>query len=393
MLPSQMKPAFDGTFPCTLVTSTQDEVPNITNLSRVWYIDEDHVAIANQFLNKAESNLKQNPLASIKIANPNDLYHWELTVKYIHSEMEGPLFEAMRHDLHTVSWMAGFSNSVNLRAAMIFQVTSIRKCLEEILHLAPAPELFADLLQALGTEFEWNRLSYWVTREDSASLQLSASRGVPGAGTNTSALEPMKRLAGLVAAERRIIRLINIRSQIRYLHHINSEEENRFQDGGSAYPGTMLPTSFFAFPIMAFDSVIGIVCYEETEANKDSITRIDNDYITLLSRKIGETLSTMTYVVEKDREPFFKQVIERTRLEWTKAKDPFHTVLSARERQVSIYVAKGHTNAEIAQALFVSIRTVTTHLERVFLKLQVTSRTALTRYIIEKGLLTDQTEG
>lgn len=39
---------------------------------------------------------------------------------------------------------------------------------------------------------------------------------------------------------------------------------------------------------------------------------------------------------------------------------------SARERQVSVYVAKGHTNAEIAKALFVSPRTVTTHLERIF---------------------------
>ncbi|UUZ83848.1 response regulator transcription factor [Paenibacillus sp. P26] len=84
--------------------------------------------------------------------------------------------------------------------------------------------------------------------------------------------------------------------------------------------------------------------------------------------------------------------MERARLQWAKETDPFHSSLSARERQVAVEVAEGYTNAEIAKRLFISPRTVTTHLERIYQKLDVPSRAALTRYVIEKGPLPEDTE-
>lgn len=57
--------------------------------------------------------------------------------------------------------------------------------------------------------------------------------------------------------------------------------------------------------------------------------------------------------------------------------------LSPREREVGLLVADGCTNQQIAEKLFLSVRTVETHLSRVFAKLGVTSRvgvaTALNR--------------
>jgi len=49
-------------------------------------------------------------------------------------------------------------------------------------------------------------------------------------------------------------------------------------------------------------------------------------------------------------------------------------------------VAQGRTNREIAEALVVSERTVTTHLDHIFTRLGVSSRTAVAAFALRHGL-------
>jgi DNA-binding NarL/FixJ family response regulator len=51
--------------------------------------------------------------------------------------------------------------------------------------------------------------------------------------------------------------------------------------------------------------------------------------------------------------------------------------LTAQEREIAILAAKGMTNKDIAARLFLSDRTVATHLYRVFPKLGIATRAAL----------------
>ena len=58
--------------------------------------------------------------------------------------------------------------------------------------------------------------------------------------------------------------------------------------------------------------------------------------------------------------------------------------LSPRELEVAKLVAHGLANTEIAQRLFISPRTVTTHLQHVYERLGISSRTALARWFLEQ---------
>ena len=60
--------------------------------------------------------------------------------------------------------------------------------------------------------------------------------------------------------------------------------------------------------------------------------------------------------------------------------------LTSREIEVLGLVATGMTNAQVAQRLFLSTRTVETHLTSIYHKLGVTSRSAATRFALEHGL-------
>ncbi|MGH7911672.1 MAG: response regulator transcription factor, partial [Candidatus Dormibacteraceae bacterium] len=61
--------------------------------------------------------------------------------------------------------------------------------------------------------------------------------------------------------------------------------------------------------------------------------------------------------------------------------------LSPRELEVVRLVAENLTSAQIAERLVISPRTVTTHLDRIYNRLGLNSRTALVRYALETGLL------
>lgn len=61
-------------------------------------------------------------------------------------------------------------------------------------------------------------------------------------------------------------------------------------------------------------------------------------------------------------------------------------VLTAREQEILRVLASGGTNKDIAQALFISERTVKCHLNSIFKKLHVTRRLQAILYAIHRGL-------
>jgi DNA-binding CsgD family transcriptional regulator len=76
-----------------------------------------------------------------------------------------------------------------------------------------------------------------------------------------------------------------------------------------------------------------------------------------------------------------------TALEPTPAAARWPGKLSARERELVTLVAQGRTNAQIAAQLYISIRTVTSHLDRIRDKTGCRRRADLTRLALSAGLI------
>jgi two-component system, NarL family, response regulator NreC len=66
--------------------------------------------------------------------------------------------------------------------------------------------------------------------------------------------------------------------------------------------------------------------------------------------------------------------------------------LSPREVDVLRLIALGHTNTEIGEQLYLSVRTVETHRSHVQQKLRLSSRAELVAYAIDRGLISTERE-
>jgi two-component system response regulator NreC len=69
-----------------------------------------------------------------------------------------------------------------------------------------------------------------------------------------------------------------------------------------------------------------------------------------------------------------------------------YDLLSDREQQVLKLLALGHTNKQMAERLFISVKTVETYRARVQEKLGLRGRAALVRYALQRGLLAGEEE-
>ncbi|MFM8413848.1 MAG: response regulator transcription factor [Planctomycetota bacterium] len=61
--------------------------------------------------------------------------------------------------------------------------------------------------------------------------------------------------------------------------------------------------------------------------------------------------------------------------------------LSDREREVLVLLAQGHTNQQIADRLYLSVKTIESYRARLMTKLGLTNRAELTTFALDAGLI------
>jgi two-component system response regulator NreC len=155
-------------------------------------------------------------------------------------------------------------------------------------------------------------------------------------------------------------------------------------------PGSM-PSSLDALPVLAQDApattVVVLTMQEDPQFARRALTAGAKAYV------LKEAADTE--LVEAIRRAAQGEVYLNPRLGAQIAAAPPEPAgppddLTEREVEVLRLIALGHTNVDIGEQLYLSVRTVESHRAHIQQKLRRTSRAELVRYALDHGLLEEQ---
>ena len=126
-LPEEIKAVLENGVPAQVATCSAEGIPNATDISQVYYVDREHVALSNQFFSKTFRNIRANPRAAVCLNDIEGFTNWILQLEFDRSETEGPTFDAMEMKIEAIASMTGMSSIFKLKGADIYRVTSVEK--------------------------------------------------------------------------------------------------------------------------------------------------------------------------------------------------------------------------------------------------------------------------
>jgi adenylate cyclase len=122
-----LAPCFEGAVPSVIATASADGTPNITHLSKVHFVDDDHVGLSDQFFSKTNRNLCENPYACLLVIDPHDYSEYRLVLRYERSERRGKLFDRVERDIEAIAALCGMQGVFKLRGVDIYRVLEIER--------------------------------------------------------------------------------------------------------------------------------------------------------------------------------------------------------------------------------------------------------------------------
>jgi len=300
---------FEGAVPSAISTCAADGTPNVSKLSHVHYIDEQHVALSYQFFSKTRENVLANSRAIVEVIDPVTAAHYHLRLKYLRTETEGPLFEYMKARLAAIASHSGMSKVFRLLGSDIYRVLEItavpggvpsdtsprqellsglRACLSGLVAAQDLARLFDVVLEGLGQHCSIDHAMLLMLDPDRECLYTVASRGYAQSGVG-SEVRVGEGIIGVAARERTPIRIGYAVQEYRYSHATRLSFAQ--SDAGVALeteiplPGLTDTGSQLAVPLMLGQRLLGVLYVESPQ--EERFTFEDEDALVVLAGQLA----------------------------------------------------------------------------------------------------------
>jgi len=316
-----IRACFEGVIPATMATCDAHGVPNVSYLSHVHFVDAEHVAATYQFFNKTRRNLEANPHAIAALIDPQTGAHYRLTMEFVRTEQEGPLFESMKAKLSSIASHVGMTGVFRLLGADLFRVTDVvrvpgemlpappprRNLLASLRHVSEAIRTLCDLesllttaLDEIGTQFEIPHAMVLLHDAANERLYTVASRGYDLSGVG-SEIKLGDGVIGVAARERTPIRIGHMTAEYNYSRAIR---DSAVEDGGAQPPEIEIPLpglpdarSQLALPLLAGPKLVGVLCVESPVDLRFSYD--DEDALVALAAQLALQIYTLPGLAEE----------------------------------------------------------------------------------------------
>jgi predicted pyridoxine 5'-phosphate oxidase superfamily flavin-nucleotide-binding protein len=291
---ADLRNCFEGAVPAVVVTADREGNPNVTYLSRVRQVDDERVALSNQFFSKTARNLAENPRASVLLIDPTNYDQYRLTLTYERTERRGPLFQRLKADVELAAALHGMGDVFRLRAADIYRVEDLERApaepyrpvegeswagrpgavtptVDAVARLTTRLGRCADLDTLVGTAvdgladlgYEHSILLLLDESGDSLFTVASHGYGVEGVGSEVAVGEGF---VGLAAARCEPVRFGNIRQMNKYSRSVRRSFEDEGVSTGPEIPvpGLADAESRLAVPAVALGQLVGVLMVESS---------------------------------------------------------------------------------------------------------------------------------
>ncbi len=290
ILLGSLQVCFEGAIPAVLATVSASGVPNVTYLSRVRYVDDEHVALSNQFFSKTVRNLAENPRASLMLVDPTTYDEYRLAVVFERTVRKGPIFERLRDDVNEAAAFHNMQDVFKLRAADLFRVLDIERVNPEpygshplrgsqarpaalgelIARLSRCPDLDTLVGATVGGLDEllgYRNSLLMLVDEAGESLFTIASHGYDSEGVG-SEVPVGEGTIGMAAARVAPMRVGNLRQMRKYSTTVRRSFEAEGVGPGRdiPLPGLDGAESRFAVPAVALGELVGVLMVESDRA-------------------------------------------------------------------------------------------------------------------------------